>query len=144
MYLNHSGMSPFTPLDYLQVLIWCVNLSIWYGLTNELVSTLLKHIPHVVPHVFTLQVESSLQFQNQALPKSDVSEIKLWKMMTKKLTQKSLHTGPWAVPYIASRARAQSSQQVVEEVVPSHELQDKMCPETWCPSMSCKTNMYNS
>jgi hypothetical protein len=30
------------------------------------VSTLLRYTPRVVPHVFALQAESSLQFQNQA------------------------------------------------------------------------------
>jgi hypothetical protein len=56
------------------------------------VSTLLEHTPHVVPHVFALQEESSLQFQNQAVAISGASGIKLWKRMTEKLTQKSLHT----------------------------------------------------
>jgi hypothetical protein len=82
------------PLDHLHVLVWCVNPSIWYGLTHELDSTLLEHTPHVVPHVLTLQAESSLQFQIQALAKSGASGITHWKRMTKKLTQKSLHTAP--------------------------------------------------
>jgi hypothetical protein len=80
------------PLECLHVHIWCTNLSIWYGLTHELVSTLLEHTPGVVLHVFALQVESSLQFQNQA--KLGASGIKIWKRVTEKLTQKSLHTAP--------------------------------------------------
>jgi hypothetical protein len=46
-------------------------------LTHELRRNLLEHTPRMVPHVFTLQVESSLQFQNQALAKSSASGIKL-------------------------------------------------------------------
>jgi hypothetical protein len=34
------------------------------------VSSLFKRTPRVVPHVFALQTESSLQFQNQAVAKS--------------------------------------------------------------------------
>jgi hypothetical protein len=82
------------PLNRLQVLIRCANTSISYGLTNEHVRTLLGHTPQMVLHVFALQVKSSLQFHNQALPKSGALGIKLSKMMTKKLTQKSLHTAP--------------------------------------------------
>jgi hypothetical protein len=67
------------PLNSLQVLIRCANPSIWYGLTHKFVTTLLEHTPHVVLHVFTLQAESSLQFQNQALAKSGVSGINFFK-----------------------------------------------------------------
>jgi hypothetical protein len=45
-------------------------------LTHELVSTLLKHTPRMVPHVFALQVESSLEFQNQAVAMSSAPRIK--------------------------------------------------------------------
>jgi hypothetical protein len=88
----------FLPLECLHVLIRCANPSIWYSLTHELVSTLLEHTLHVVPHVFTLQAESSLQFQNQAIAKLGASGIKLWKRMTEKLTQKLLHTAPLSGP----------------------------------------------
>jgi hypothetical protein len=40
-------------------------------------STLLEHTPRVVLHVFALEAESSLQFQNQAVAKSSALGIKL-------------------------------------------------------------------
>jgi hypothetical protein len=45
-------------------------------LTHKLVSTLLEHTPRMVPHVFALQAESSLQFPNQAVAKSGALGIK--------------------------------------------------------------------
>jgi hypothetical protein len=93
-------------LDRLHVLVRSVNPSIWYGLTHKLVSIILEHSPRLALHVFAFRMKSSLQFENQALAKSGVSGLKLWKRMTKKLTQKLLHTAHWEFPYIALRARA--------------------------------------
>jgi hypothetical protein len=60
------------PCECLQVFVRCMNPSIWYWLTHELRSTLIKHTPHVVQLVLTRQAESSLRIQIHALPKSSI------------------------------------------------------------------------